>query len=61
MKETILKELYSRKLGIERQIEWHIESATEYDKIGESYFNELSCFKGKLTELKDIIFYVEGL
>lgn len=61
MKKTILKELNSRKLGIERQIEWHIEYATEYDKIWGSYFNELSCFKGKLTEVKEIIFYVEGL
>lgn len=61
MKETILTELNKRKLGIEREIEWHKETATEYDKIGKSYFNKLSCFKGKLTELKDIIFYVEGL
>lgn len=60
MKETILKELNSRKLGMERQIRWHKESS-DYEKTAIKYQTELSCMRGKLQELKDIIFYVEGL
>ncbi len=60
MKETILKELNSRKLGIEREIQWHKQSC-ECEYTPTKYLIDLSNMSGKLQELKDIIFYVEGL
>lgn len=55
MKETILTELNKRKLGIEREIKWYKNNTPP-----ELYYILFS-LKDKLTELKDIIFYVEGL
>ena len=57
MKERILKELNSRKLGIEQAIEWHKNNE---ENTPTSYYGLFS-IKGRLDELKDIIFYVEGL
>lgn len=57
MKEKILKELNSRKLGTEQAIEWYKNNK---ENIPTSYYGLLST-KGMLDEIKDIIFYVEGL
>lgn len=60
MKETILTELNKRKLGIEREIQWHKQSS-EREHTPTKYLIDLSNMSGKIQELKDIIFYVEGL